>query len=723
LTETSANRDRRWFAILAGILLLSLLLRGWAALRLPLDYDEPVYLQAGFDYAQYLSQGDLGGVIDYAENREHPALVKLLYGLVVLALGPETGWQVALYAARLLSALFGLLAALALALFDPLAGGMLAVHTMAVKYTSQAYLEALPLLASLVSVLALHRSSRSRDRWFWLSALALGVTAASKFTYLPIVFVLLYLAIWEKRTRWPDLALYLALSVAVFWLLNPMLWRDPFGRLADTLFFHARYSQGSRVQLAGYPWYQPLTWISRSPPSLWHPDAFFYFALDGVIFLLALPGLYWEWRERRWVVVWIATGLLFLLLWPTKWPQYTLILTPALCLAASAALRNIYHWLRERETYWLWLRQMIPTPPLSFWILGGLLVLAVVLFYTASTLQLTMGRLGWSHFTTGDSHLPSNTVYAVAPDLGAGADIAPGLGAGAGIALATENGAVLWSPRLTTDMPDDWRVLTADNSGLPDDRVRAVVWDGAGHLWFGTEGGLARYDGADWQTYRAADLGLDGERVYALALGSDGRLWVGTNSGATFLDATAPGGRAQAGVPLTAATSGLADDWVTALAVEPHPGGDRVWFGTSSGLSRLDTATGEWHDFTDPIPAGVTALLLGADGRLWVGTQGEGLAVWDGQNWQSYRTGNSDIPFNTVTALAEVDPGVLWVGTASPSEVGGVLARFDGQTWKHFTRQDSGSSMAEPLAIAQDSQGRWWIGTRTSGIDIYQVDR
>jgi ligand-binding sensor domain-containing protein len=31
--------------------------------------------------------------------------------------------------------------------------------------------------------------------------------------------------------------------------------------------------------------------------------------------------------------------------------------------------------------------------------------------------------------------------------------------------------------------------------------------------------------------------------------------------------------------------------------------------------------------------------------------------------------------------------------------------------------------MAEPLAIAQDGQGRWWIGTRTSGIDIYQVDR
>jgi hypothetical protein len=715
VTDTAAKRDRTWFAILAGIVLLSLLLRAWAALRLPLDYDEPVYLQAGFDYARALSQGDIGSVIDYDENREHPALVKLLYGLGVLALGLETSWQVALYAARLLSALFGVLAVLGMALFDPLAGSLLAVHTMAVKYTSQAYLEALPLLSSMSAVLSLQHSSRSRDRWFWLSALALGVTAASKFTYLPIVVVLLYLAIWEKRTRWYDLALYLALSVAVFWLLNPTLWRDPLGRLADTLFFHMHYSQGARVRLAGYPWYQPLTWISRSPPSAWHPDAFFYFGLDGVIFLFALPGLYWEWRERRWVVVWIATGLLFLLSWPTKWPQYTLILTPALCLAASSALRNIYHWLREREMYWLWLRQMIPTPPLSFWILGGLLVVAVVLFYTATTLQMTMGRLGWSHVTTRDSLLPSNTVYDIIPRSASDSDQS--------VALATENGAVIWSPRLTTDMPDDWLVLTSDNSGLPEDRVRAIARDSAGNLWFGTLGGLARYDGAGWQTYQAPDLGLDGAKIYALALGSDGHLWVGTNTGATVLDVATPGGRAQAGMPLTAAASGLASNWVTALAIEPHPVGDRVWFGTSAGLSRLDTATGEWHDFAGAISADVTALLLDSDGRLWVGTQGEGLAVWDGQSWQSYRTGNSDIPYNTVTALAEVEPGVLWVGTASPSELGGVLARFDGQTWKHYTRQNSGSSMAEPLAIAQDNQGRWWIGTRTSGIDIYQVNR
>lgn len=693
------SRWRRW-GILIGLVLLAALLRGWAALRLPTDYDEPTYLQAGFDYARALRAGDLNAVIDYAGHREHPALGKLLYGLVVLTLGRHADRTLALYAGRGLSAVFGTLAVLALALLDPPAGGLLAAHTMAVKYTGQVYLEALPHLASLLAVLAF-----ARDRRFWLSALALGVTAAGKFTYLPILLVILYLAVGEKRTRRHDLLLYGLAAGAVFWLLNPTLWHDPFHRLADSLFFHLRYSQGSRVEMAGYPWYQPLYWISRSPPLLWHPDVFFYFGLDGLIFWLALPGLYWEWRERRWVVVWIAVGLLFLLVWPTKWPQYTLILTPPLCLAASSALRHLYRRFQEQETYREWLRQMVPSPPLAFWILVALLVVAVAVGYTAITLETTLGRIGWSHLTGENRLLPANTVYALLP------------GPGEEMILGTARGAAIWSPPAATDLPDQWLVFTRENSGLPGNHVLAVARDQADRLWFGTEAGLAGYDGTAWQTCRVREMGLSGEQVYALAVGSDGRLWVGTDAGAAVWDG-------QNWTPFTTASSGLEDNRVLALAIQPRPEGDRVWFGTRSGSSCLDTATGRWQSY--PTDFAVVALLVDSNGRLWAGTLGGGLGRWApeggtrGTAWQFYRTGNSGIPFNSVEALAEVAPGVLWVGTAPPTEVGGVLAEFDGQKWKVYTPHNSGFSGAEPLTIAQDAQGRWWIGTRTAGVDIYR---
>ena len=708
------NHKRRW-AILASIVLLALLLRGWAVMRLPIDFDEPTYLEAAFDYADALRAGDWDGIIDYEGNREHPALVKLLYGLVVLALGEDVGTLVAGLASRALSALLGMLAVLVLALLDPLAGGLLAVHTLAVKYTSQVYLEALPHLASIGAVLAFSRVRSGRDQpvaglWFWLSALALGVTAAGKLTYLPVVLPIFYLAVWEKRLRWHDLLLYGAAAVAVFWLLNPTLWHSPVERLADSLFFHMRYSQGTRVEAAGFPWHQPFHWLSRSGPSLWHPEVFFYFALDGPIFFLGLLGLHWEWRERRWVVVWIVTSIVLLLLWPTKWPQYTLVVTPALCLAASSAVRHLYRALRQHEDYWTWARQMIPVPPPAFWVILAALGLLIVGVYTSATLELTLGRIGWSSLRTETSRLPSNAVYALVA--------APGEEPSKGMVLGTGRGAAIWSPPETTDLPDRWLVYTAENSGLPHDRVLAIARDGA-DLWFGTEAGLARLSGDAWRSFTADDLGLAAAAVHALAVGSDGRLWAGTGEGAAVYDG-------QTWTPYTVFNSGLGDDTVLSLAVQARDGSDWIWFGTRRGVSRLDTDTGEWLSFAgdfDPNWGGVPSLLVDSTGRLWAGTIGGGLGLWDGTTWQFYRTSNADIPFNTVQSLAEVEPGVLWVGVAPPTEVGGLLAEFDGQTWKVYTPNNSGFSGAEPLAIAQDVEGRWWIATRTAGVDIYQPER
>ena len=100
----------------------------------------------------------------------------------------------------MVSVIFGTLAVWLVAMVDPLAGGLLAIQTYAVKYTSQAYLEALPLFASLAALFALRRSMKKRDIWFWLSAGALGLTAAGKYSYFPIVVVLLYVYFREKNT-------------------------------------------------------------------------------------------------------------------------------------------------------------------------------------------------------------------------------------------------------------------------------------------------------------------------------------------------------------------------------------------------------------------------------------------------------------------------------------------------------------------------------------------
>lgn len=686
------------------VVLLAFFLRLWAAWQLPVDYDEPVYLQTGFDYARLIQAGDWQAVIDYPESREHPPLVKLLYGSVILALGEKATWENALLACRFVSAVFGTLGVLLVTLTDPLAGGLLAVQTYAVKYTAQAYLEALPLFAALASILALRRwrGDSLRQRWFWLSALALGLTAAGKYSYLPALPVILYIAILEKKASWKGIAIYLGMAAITFWALDPSLWHAPLTRFADSIFFHAEYSQGLHVQEIGYPWYQPFIWIFTSSPADWHPNVFFYFGFDGFISVLAVAGIKSEWKERRWLVVWLAFGVLFLLLWPTKWPQYTLAVVPAFCLAAATAARRAYRWLKEQETYWGWLNIMLLRPPRGFFIGIVSLIVLLTIAGIANAVSIGVNRIGWTHITADTSPLPSNTIYDIIrhPD--------------GRMILATENGAAIWSTPA-----NKWQVLTPLNSPLPHERVLTVMVAKDGSLWFGTQGGLAHFDESQWSVYRAADFGLAGEQVQALAEGNNGQIWIGGATGAAVFDG-------QNWTPFTQATSGLADDAVFSLAVAPQAGGDWVWFGTLTGVSRLDTFTGEWVTFTgqnfDANWGGVADLMMDGTGQLWAATLGGGLGRWDGKSWSFYRVSNSGIPFNTVQEVAEVD-SVFWVGTAIPNSAGGVLARFDGKEWRRYTPNLSGFSGGEVLSIAQDSTGRLWFGTRTSGVDIYSPKR
>src|SRR5918998_3155849 len=74
-----------------------------------------------------------------------------------------------------------------------------------------------------------------------------------------------------------------------------------------------------------------------------------------------------------------------------------------------------------------------------------------------------------------------------------------------------------------------WGAVTLFH-GLPSDQVRAVAQDAEGQMWFGTDAGLARYDGRRVQSVTSE--GLAGPRGRAPARRPDGALWVGADGGA-----------------------------------------------------------------------------------------------------------------------------------------------------------------------------------------------
>ncbi len=713
-------RSRRWVTL--GVVLLGLLLRVWAALMLPIDADEPVYLAAGYDYAQAIRAGDLDAVIDYPGVREHPALVKLLYAGGWLALGPNGRWQEALAAGRAISVFFGTLSVLLLALLDPLAGALLAVHTMTVKYTAEVYLEAAPQFAAIAAVLALcraratrksaTRTSATRAGWFWLSAAALGLTAAGKFTYVPVLFPIMYLALWERPgaasgTRRYALGLlaYLAVAVLIFVAFNPTLWRAPVQRLVDALFFHVDYSHSLHVQSYAFPWYQPVLWAAESVP--WHPEVFFYPGLDGLILWLALAGIVTSWQRRRWATVWLLAAWGALFLWPTKWPQYTLIFTPALCILAADAARQGFSWLRAQEGLWDWLAMMRIRPPKIAWVIAAIFIVYVVGVSVFNGVRVQLERLNWTYIMSYAGGLPDNTIHDLL------------LLADGRIAAATESGLGLWTPAAGESLGGMWQNFDAHNSPLPHSRALALAQGADGALWIGVDDGLAMYDGAAWRVYRAADMGVARAQVWDLAFEPGGALWAATASGA----ARFAGGEWTA---FTTANSGLAGDFVRAVAVADNV----VYLGGVGGVSAFDSASGAWRTLLSAaemdLGKGVSALLVDAQGQLWAGTLGRGLGVWDGAAWKFYRASGKALPHNTITTLAEAPSGQLWVGGARAAEPGGAVAVFDGAIWRTYTASQSGYLDAEPLSLLPlpifggRATPAILIGTRALGIALYQ---
>ncbi|MBL4587117.1 MAG: hypothetical protein JKX84_08700, partial [Flavobacteriales bacterium] len=108
--------------------------------------------------------------------------------------------------------------------------------------------------------------------------------------------------------------------------------------------------------------------------------------------------------------------------------------------------------------------------------------------------------------------------------------------------------------------------------------------------------------------------------------------------------------------------------------------------------------------------SGVYCMLEDSRGFLWVGTQGGGLARFDGRQFITFTTENG-LADNTVRALFEDKDGMLWIGTG-----GHGLSRYDGSNFTNFDTEN-GLSSNYIRCITQGDDGDIWIGTFGGGIN------
>ncbi|SHL19398.1 sensor histidine kinase [Hymenobacter psychrotolerans] len=257
---------------------------------------------------------------------------------------------------------------------------------------------------------------------------------------------------------------------------------------------------------------------------------------------------------------------------------------------------------------------------------------------------------------------------------------------------------------------------------LPPGAVRSLLEDQQGTIWVGTSEGLCRYEPATGTFSRIVHqprqpLSLPDNTVQALFQGTSGLLWVGTEAGLAYTD---PSPRPFGSIPVAAAPTPV---W----AVTSDSAG-RLWIGTEEqGLVCYEPGSGQRRVFRhNPAQPGslaqdfVRALCFGKDGRLWVGTQSQGLdCLLPGATEFVHYRHRTDKPGSLsddfIRSLYQDRAGRLWVGTE------GGLNRLDAsaQRFTSFRNKpnDAGSLSNNFVRVTlQDRTGRLWIGTGGGGL-------
>ncbi|MEP7185731.1 MAG: ATP-binding protein [Rhodanobacter sp.] len=243
--------------------------------------------------------------------------------------------------------------------------------------------------------------------------------------------------------------------------------------------------------------------------------------------------------------------------------------------------------------------------------------------------------------------------------------------------------------------------------GLPGGQVYDVVQDSHSLMWFGSSGGLIRYDGIDFKVFRRS-LNTPGSlpfnAIYTLFADRDNRIWAGgISDGLEVYDQASDRFRHwkhDDGKPASLSSNEV---WSIAQTSD-----GALWIATQNGLDRM-RADGKGFDHvplqidgTQPVSSeAVRALLATSDGRLWIGTESA-----------LYRR-DPDGAIHRVPIDSSYH-GTLRNIWAIEGDSGDVRVAFDGGLLVVGTDGVARPLLDQPtsrvVSSARDRNGRLWIG-------------
>lgn len=238
------------------------------------------------------------------------------------------------------------------------------------------------------------------------------------------------------------------------------------------------------------------------------------------------------------------------------------------------------------------------------------------------------------------------------------------------------------------------------SDGLPQNQVYSILQDDLGFIWFGTAGGLSRYNGRTFTNY-TKEQGLISNVIRDIYQSSDMNLWLATDEGISCYYT-----REDSFVNYNY-SDGVGKGIVKSI-IEDREG--NLWFATASGLSYRSHTTRTFRTITaqDGLPSNVTyCLSKDSSGRIIVGTL-EGVAfvqlLPDDKLEISTLSIRHGLIHNRIEALCFDSHQQLWVGTPLG------LSRVEKNRISNYRAAD-GLAYNSVRSVIEDSRGYIWIAT------------
>ncbi|MCT4619255.1 MAG: histidine kinase [Marinisporobacter sp.] len=266
--------------------------------------------------------------------------------------------------------------------------------------------------------------------------------------------------------------------------------------------------------------------------------------------------------------------------------------------------------------------------------------------------------------------------------------------------------------------------------GLPQVSINVIAQDEMGFLWFGTQGGLTRFDGHEFYTFKTEldkPNSLADNSVWVILFDDENTMWVGTNGGLSKFDRKTEKFINYRFDPKDDNT--LSDNNVRSLHLDSK---GILWVGTrNGGLSSCNPKEDKLifkrykHDRNkeNSISSNYIQDLYEDDkGRLFIATNGGGLDLLDLKNkelgfthFQFDPQNPKGISSDNVLSIFKSKKRGLLIGTDKG------LNRLDDQEtgFDHFKYEERKELIVfdkSVSSIVEDTKGNIWIGSNGGGL-------